>query len=202
MAAGFGTVGTLGLLPMLTGGAAAQNKLRASAKKNELYADVAVPEEEPVKQADAAQDGIKKLMASLGYAPNPSAAGGGGNKQLLQALGLLGGTTALGAGFGAIRKPGGSRLRGALIGGTAGLAGGAGLLGANQFMDSTHMRNVKDTSWMAPSILGVTAGATAGGVGLGRQLASSLGVTGRHGNNESNDLEELDLTRKFNITPF
>lgn len=159
--------------------------------------------EEPVKQADLTSDataGIDKMLASLGYAKQPPAAQG--NKQLLQALGLLGGSTALGAGFGALRKPGGSRLRGAVIGGTAGLAGGAGLLGANEFMDSPHMRNVKDTSWQAPTVLGAAAGATAGGVGLGRRLASALGLEGRKDNDPNNDLEELDLTRKFNITPF
>lgn len=202
-AMGFGAMGTLGLLPLLTGGAAAQNKLRASAKQNELYPEAAVPEEAPVKQADLTSDaaaGIDKMLASLGYAKQPPATQG--NKQLLQALGLLGGSTALGAGFGALRKPGGSRLRGAVIGGTAGLAGGAGLLGANEFMDSSHMRNVKDTSWQAPTVLGATAGATAGGVGLGRRLASVLGLKGRKDNDPNNDLEELDLTRKFNITPF
>ena len=64
------------------------------------------------------------------------------------------------------------------------------------------MRNVKDTSWQAPTVLGATAGATAGGVGLGRRLASVLGLKGRKDNDPNNDLEELDLTRKFNITPF
>ena len=159
-----------------------------------------------VKQADLGGDaasGIDKMLASLGYAKAPAAKpAAGGQAGLLQALGLLGGSTALGAGFGALRKPGGSRLRGAVIGGTAGLAGGAGLLGANEFMDSSHMRNVKDTSWQAPTVLGAVAGATAGGVGLGRRLASVLGLEGRKDNDPNNDLEELDLTRKFNITPF
>ena len=158
------------------------------------------------KQADLTSDamaGIDKMLASLGYAKAPAAKpAAGGHAGLLQALGLLGGSTALGAGFGALRKPGGSRLRGAVIGGTAGLAGGAGLLGVNEFMDSSHMRNVKDTSWQAPTVLGATAGATAGGVGLGRRLASALGLAGRKDNDPNNDLEELDLTRKFNITPF
>lgn len=161
------------------------------------------PAPDLAKQADLTSDasaGIDKMLESLGYAKQPPAADG--HKQLLQALGLLGGSTALGAGFGALRKPGGSRARGAVIGGTAGLAGGSGLLGINAFMNSPHMQNVKGTSWQAPTVLGATAGATAGGVGVGRRLASLLGLQGHKNNNPHNDLEELDLTRKFNITPF
>jgi hypothetical protein len=192
------------LLSKLFGGRGKEASLQDYTPEDRAQAQRLLDQACRIKQADLAGDahaGIDKMLASLGYAKAPTPAAGG-NQQLLRALGLLGGSTALGAGFGALRKPGGSRLRGAVIGGTAGLAGGAGLMGANAFMDSPHMRNVKDTSWQAPTVLGATAGATAGGVGIGRRLASLLGLEGRKDNDPNNDLEELDLTRKFNITPF
>ena len=39
-----GTVGTLGLLPLIAGGEEAQQSLRRSAAENEVYSDVAAPD--------------------------------------------------------------------------------------------------------------------------------------------------------------
>ena len=185
------------LLTKLFGGRGKEASLADYTAAEQAHAGDLLAHVFTIKQADPSAGvpvGVDKLLTSLGYSkPSP---------QLLQTLGLLGGSTALGAGFGALRKPGGSRARGAVIGGTAGLLGGAGLMGANAFMDSPHMRNVKDTSWQAPTVLGTAAGATAGGVGLGRRLAALLGLRGHKNNDPNNDLEELDLTQKFNITPF
>lgn len=57
---GAGSLATLGILPMFMGGEAAQQKLRASAVKNKLYAPEAMPEE---KVAGSSVKYIAKLAA-------------------------------------------------------------------------------------------------------------------------------------------
>lgn len=130
--------------------------------------------------------------------PGPSSPG---NKRWLQELLLVLGSGALGAGFGAVRRPGGSSLRGAVIGGTAGASGGASFVGANRFMDSDLARYIVDTNMQAPSIAAAAVGGTAAGVRAGRGLADVLGLRGRQDNNPHNDLEELDLTQKKDWLP-
>lgn len=72
---GAGGLTTLGLLPMLMGGEGAQQKLRASAVKNKLYA----PEATPVEKAASiiallAQEAVKQARCWKGYEPVPGKA--------------------------------------------------------------------------------------------------------------------------------
>ena len=134
--------------------------------------------------------------SSVGSAGNASGVGStsnfGAREQGLAAL--L--SSLAGAGFGAARKPGGSRARGAVIGGTAGLGGMAGLLGANAFMRSPLAEYLRETGLQAPVILGGTGLGLAAGLRGGRGLADLVGLKGHKNNNPDNDLEELDIATK------
>lgn len=173
---------------------------------------------------DAAEAGGKRLTG-LFHSPTGAAAGGmrdavsgavgaasapGSNKllralqehpRLLQALGLMGGGAALGAGFGALQRPGGNSARGAIIGGMAGLGAGAGLGGGNAFMDTGAADHIENTSMEAPTVLAAGGGGAALGLRAGRGLANLMGVQGRKGDNPHNDLEELDITRRKDWLP-
>lgn len=100
-----------------------------------------------------------------------------------------------GAGYGAYRKPGGSRSRGAVIGGAGGLGAAAGLSLTNALLKSPQAEFVASSP-------GVAAATALGGAGLGlsaglhggRELADALGFSGRKNNNPDNDLEEIDPT--------
>lgn len=190
---------------------------------------VAVPEEEEEKVADlsklvggaaeAGGKGLAGLFSSTGGGASNAAGGafsgavgtpGMSDKltramaehpRLFEALGLMGGGAALGAGFGALQRPGGSRGRGAIIGGLAGLGGGAGLAGGSAFMDTDAARQIKGTSMQAPTALAAGGGGAAIGLRAGRGLADLLGVKGRKGDNPHNDLQELDITRNRDWLP-
>lgn len=69
---GAGGLATLGLLPMLMGGEGAQQKLRASAVKNKLYAPEAMPAEKAASMiALLAQTMAKQARCWEGYEPVP-----------------------------------------------------------------------------------------------------------------------------------
>lgn len=73
---GAGTLTTLGLLPMLMGGEGAQQKLRASAVKNQLYAPEATPAEKAASNVALLARGaaIKQARCWKGYEPVPGKA--------------------------------------------------------------------------------------------------------------------------------
>jgi hypothetical protein len=67
-----GGLATLGLLPMITGGEQAQQKLRASAVKNRLYAPEAMPEEKAASVIELlARTMAKQARCWKGYEPVP-----------------------------------------------------------------------------------------------------------------------------------
>lgn len=157
-----------------------------------------------------AVNAVGKAKGPLSEAVNPVGTAGLANKltralaehpRLFQALGLMGGGAALGAGFGALQRPGGNSARGAIIGGMAGLGAGAGLGGGNAFMDTGAGDHINDTSMEAPTVLAAGGGGAALGLRAGRGLANLLGVQGRKGDNPHNDLEELDITRRKDWLP-
>lgn len=98
-----------------------------------------------------------------------------------------------GAGYGAYRAPGGSRVRGGIIGGLGGAGAGAAFSGANAFLDSPLARHMQDSPTLAASmVLGGTGLGLAGGLRAGRQLSENLGL-GSQRDRVDNDLEEIDL---------
>jgi hypothetical protein len=84
---------------------------------------------------------------------------------------LIGG--AAGAGYGAWRAPGGSRTRGAVIGGTGGVGAGLGLATANALLDSSPGRYVAGSP-------GVAAATSLGGAGLGLAAGCCHPPAGAH----------------------
>jgi hypothetical protein len=101
--------------------------------------------------------------------------------------------TLAGAGYGAYRAPGGSQLRGGIIGGLGGAGAGAAFSGANAFLDSPLARHVQDSPALAASlVLGGTGLGLAGGLRAGRNLSARIGL-GNPKDRVSNDLEEIDL---------
>lgn len=118
-------------------------------------------------------------------------------KQVLEALlpAVVGGVA--GAGYGAYRAPGHSRLRGALIGGLGGFGAGAGLHGMNLFLNSPHAKNIENSAVRSAMVLGGTAGGLSAGLGAGRHLAGQFHL-GNQRDTPKNDLAEMDpMQRKF-----
>jgi hypothetical protein len=101
-------------------------------------------------------------------------------------------TAAAGGAYGAAQAPGGSRVRGGLIGGLAGLGAGGGFSAVQAFLDSSQARHIKDSPALAATLLlgGAGLGGAAGLHG-GRQLSKRLGL-GSPRNVVENDLEELN----------
>lgn len=135
-------------------------------------------------------------MGGLGYL----AAGGGDKsaadtseilKQLLPTL--LGG--AGGAAYGAYKKPGGSRTRGALIGGMGGAGAGAAFTGGMGLLHSDMGDSLHGTTVGNTALLGATGLGLHGGLALGRQAADGMGL-GREDNKSQNDLREIDVMDK------
>ena len=118
-------------------------------------------------------------------------------KQVMEALlpAMVGGVA--GAGYGAYRAPGHSRLRGALIGGLGGFGAGAGLHGMNLFLNSPHAKNIENSAVRSAMVLGGTAGGLSAGLGAGRHLAGQFHL-GNQRDTPKNDLAEMDpMQRKF-----
>lgn len=106
---------------------------------------------------------------------------------------------AAGAGYGALQSPGGSRIRGATIGGVAGAGAGLGLEAGRTFIDSPHgklMGNGGNTA----SLFGGAALGGLGGLNAGRELAEYLQLGDRKDDTED-DLSELDARQARSWLP-
>jgi len=115
------------------------------------------------------------------------------NSRLMQLLlpSLLLGTA--GAGYGAMKAPGKSSLRGALIGGLTGVGAGAGLVGGTELINSPYgQAGLQGGGPSAATLVGGTALGAAGGMAGGRNLAKWLGL-GSERDKTDNDLKELDI---------
>lgn len=107
-----------------------------------------------------------------------------------------------GGAYGASKRPGGSSLRGVLLGGGAGLGGGLAFTGGRHFLNLDAAEHLKNSP-------GVAAGLLLGGTGLGMTaglrgsnwLSKQVGLTGDKQNNTDNDLEELDVVRQAKHLP-
>lgn len=97
-----------------------------------------------------------------------------------------------GAGYGAMRAPGKSRTRGALIGGLTGAGAGLGMTGAHEFLKSPYGEHLGGSTPSAATLLGGTAAGAAGGLAGGRRLSKWLGL-GSEKDKTENDLRELDV---------
>lgn len=105
-----------------------------------------------------------------------------------------------GAGYGSVKAPGGSRVRGGLIGGGAGLGAGLGFTGTHAFLGSEFGKYLNDSPAIAASLyLAGTGLGGAAGLHGGRQLSKQLGL-GDPRNQVENDLEELNMARSAPIS--
>ena len=103
---------------------------------------------------------------------------------------VLGGTGAL---YGATQSPGGSPLRGALVGGMAGAGTGAGLAGMHQFLTSPYGGQFQNSAGKTALLLGAMGLGGYGGLQAGRKGADKLGLPDK---NKDDELSELDLIHK------
>ena len=113
-----------------------------------------------------------------------------GWQQLIPTL-AAGGVGAL---YGASQAPGGSPLRGGIVGGLAGAGAGAAYTGANQFIASPYGKLLpRQTAATAAMLLG--SGAIGGAIGLhgGRKLSDKLGLPDK---DKDDELRELDLLQQ------
>lgn len=102
---------------------------------------------------------------------------------------------ALGAGgalYGAVQSPGGSPLRGAMIGGAGGVGAGLGFTGGHHFIKSKYGEPMASNAVAAGTLLGGAALGGHMGLSTGRALAEMTGV-GDPKDKVDNDLEELDV---------
>lgn len=100
-----------------------------------------------------------------------------------------------GAGYGAYKAPGGSRVRGALIGGLGGAGAGAGLTSATEFLSSPYAKTIDNSGVRsALTLAGAGTGLHLGLLG-GRRLSENMGL-GDEKNQTANDLAEIDLMHK------
>jgi len=106
---------------------------------------------------------------------------------------------AAGAGYGALQSPGKSRLRGAVVGGTAGAGAGLGLEAARTFIQSPHGAPMSDGGNTA-SLFGGAALGGLGGLKAGRELAEYLQL-GNQRDDTEDDLSELDARRARSWLP-
>lgn len=170
-----------------------------SLNSHRRIANVGKKEEKPKAKAEPAAKAAALEGPTQGSGEG-SAPAGDARAQLLRALApiLVGGGA--GAAYGAIKAPGGSRLRGAIAGGGAGAGAGAGLAAGNAFLTTGDASHINRSPGVAAGLPLATGGiGMVGGLHAGRRLADLLGVHGRKGDNPDNDLQELDLSRKNNF---
>lgn len=109
-------------------------------------------------------------------------------------------TMVLGAGgaiYGATKAPGGSRLRGALIGGMGGIGAGAGFTAGHAFSGSDYAAPMASPGLSAAAILGGSAAGGHFGLEAGRALASATHM-GDDNDKVDNDLQEIDIMSQKN----
>lgn len=96
-----------------------------------------------------------------------------------------------GAAYGAYQSPGGSPLRGALIGGMGGAGAGLGLSAANSFLESPMARKLESPGVNSGIVLGGAGAGLSAGLLTGRELAELLRLGSRRDRTED-DLAEID----------
>lgn len=103
-----------------------------------------------------------------------------------------------GAAYGAAKAPGGSSLRGAVIGGLGGAGAGAGFSAGHHFLHSKHGQPMSGNAAIAAGTM-LGGGALGGHAGLqgGRAIAAALGL-GDEKDKTDNDLREIDVMNRGN----
>ena len=108
---------------------------------------------------------------------------------------------AVGAGYGAYKAPGHSKIRGALIGGLGGAGAGAGLSGMQAFLSSPHAATIDNSAIRSALTLGGAGIGLHGGLTGGRALAEAFRL-GNPEDNYENDLAEIDpSSERFHMVP-